>query len=301
MKILRVLMLIPILIGGILNVNTFAQTDASITNFSETSIRFEIMPSATDPRIKEADTPHAVSYNPGIKQGKLLLFIPGTGGDARKGPTAFFTTAIEQGYRVINLSYINTPAIIQICRNENLANCAECAELFRHYRIYGDNNFSLVDDQPHDAIINRFTKLLKYLVEFDKPGNWGMYLENGTLKWDQIVFTGQSQGGGMAIYIAKKVVVAKVIAFSAGWDHANKDEIAKWYFNPGVTPSERLYGTYNVAEKMAKVIDETYRAMAIPDGHIHGLNLPFAKKAHSDGVKNPAYKQIWIEMLGIGN
>ncbi len=281
------------LTGGIIRDNSFAQTDSYI--------RLEITPSATDHRINTADTPHLVIYNPDIKQGKLLLFIPGTGGDARKGPTAFFKTAIEQGYRVINLSYINTPAIIQICKNENLANCPDCAELFRHYRIYGDNNFSLVDDQPHDAIINRFTKLLKYLVEFDKQGNWGMYLENGEPKWDQIVFTGQSQGGGMSIYIAKKVVVAKVIAFSAGWDHANKDKIAKWYFNPSATPTERLYGTYNVAETMAKTIDETYRAMSIPDDHIHALDLPFGNKAHSDGVKNPAYKQLWIEMLGKGN
>ncbi len=301
MKTLRVSVLMLLLTVGCLHMNIFAQAIASNNSLFETSVRFEINPSSTDSRIEKADTPHLVLYNRNIKQGKLLLFMPGTNGIATKGPTAFFNTAIEQGYRVINLSYINTPAIIQICRNENLVECAECAELFRHYRIYGDNDFSLVDDQPYDAIINRFTKLLKYLVKFDKEGNWDKYLENGAPKWDQIVFTGQSQGGGMAAYIGKKVKVAKVIAFSAGWDHATKDEIAKWYFNPSMTPPERWHGTYNAAERMAKVIDETYRAMAIPDDHIHSLNLPFAKKAHPDGVKNPAYKQLWIEMLGKGN
>lgn len=301
MKIIRILLVIQVFIGGFICEHSYAQASLIENTSLETAIRLEIKPSTTDPRIKVADTPHLVIYNPKIKQGKLLLFMPGTNGIALKGPANFFATAIQQGYRVINLSYINTPAIIQICRNENLANCAECAEMFRHYRIYGDNDFSLVDDQPYDAIINRFTKLLNYLAEFDTQGNWGMYLENGSPKWDQIALSGQSQGGGMAVYIAKKTLVAKVIAFSAGWDHATKDEIAKWYFYPSVTPAEHYHGTYNVAEAMAKIIDETYRAMGIPSDHIHALDLPFAKKAHSDGVKNLAYKQLWIEMLGKGN
>jgi hypothetical protein len=80
-------------------------------NIGDNSIKvLEIKPSATDPTIQAADIPHQVLYNPSIKQGKLLLFMPGTNGIATKGPRKFFDTAIQQGYRVINLSYINFPA-----------------------------------------------------------------------------------------------------------------------------------------------------------------------------------------------
>ena len=303
MKIVRILLLVQILVGGLICEYAHAQTDFPDKALPETLLQFEIKPSTTDPEIKVADTEHLVIYDPNIKQGKLLLFMPGTYGIATKGPTAFFATAVEQGYRVINLSYINTPAIAQICREENLANCADCAELFRHYRIYGDSTFSMIDDEPQDAIVNRLTKLLIYLEKFDEKGNWGMYLENGTPKWDQIALSGQSQGGGMAAFIAKRVMVARVITFSGGWDYSAKNVIAKWYFTPSVTPADRWFGTYHIAEATAETIDKTYRAMAIPDDHIYALDLPVpeGQKAHPNGVKNPAYKQLWIKMLGIGN
>jgi len=173
MKIIRFLLLVQVLLGGLICEHLYAQSDFSNNRLPEAVLQFEIKPSITDPSITNADTPHMVIYNPDIKQGKLLLYIPGTNGIATKGPIAFFTTAIEQGYRVINLSYINTPAIAQICRNEPLANCEDCAEKFRQYRIYGDNTFSLVDDKPQDAIVNRLTKLLKCLI----------------LKYDYTIFT----------------------------------------------------------------------------------------------------------------
>lgn len=304
MKITRTILLIQIILGGFICEHINAQSNISNNILPKSILRFEIEPSATDSRITEADTPHAVMYNPKIEQGNLLLFIPGTNGIATKGPLDFFKTAIEQGYRVINISYINTPAIIQVCRNENLANCPECAEKFRHYRIYGDNEFSLVDDMPHDAIVNRLTKLLNYLVKYDKLGNWEMYLdENREPKWDKIALSGQSQGGGMSAYIAKRVLVARVISFSGGWDHANKTEIATWYFKPSITPADRWFGTYHIAEPRAKIIDETLRAMKVPLNHIYALDLPVPKnkKAHSNGIINTGYKELWIKMLGIGN
>jgi hypothetical protein len=300
MKIINLILLIQILIGGAFCDSPNAQTELSDKTLPETVLRFQIKPSETDQKIKAADTPHLVIYNPDIKQGKLLLFMPGTNGIAVKGPEDFFLTAIQQGYRVINLSYINIPAGSQVCKNENYG---DCAENFRNKRIYGENTFSLIPDEPQDAIMNRFTKLLNYLVEYDKQGNWEMYLENGAPKWDQIALSGQSQGGGMAAFIAKKVIVAKVIAFSGGWDFSAKNVIANWYYSKSATPPELWYGTYHVNENMAKTIDETYRAMAIPDNHIYPLDLevPEGMEAHPSGVKNPAYKHIWIEMLGMGN
>ena len=281
----------------------FAHANFSGVLLKKKVVIFKIKPSTTDPAIKVFNSPHLVLYDPSINQGKLLLFLPGTGGVAEKGPSDFFETAIQQGYRVINLSYINNQAVSAICLGQSLANDSNCAEKFRIKRIYGNSTTSLIPDEPQDAIMNRFTKLLIYLADFDRQGNWGMYLENGVPKWDKIAVAGQSQGGGMAAFIAKRVLVARIISFSGGWDHSAKNKIAGWYFQESVTPPDRWYGTYNIDEPAAATIAETYKAMAIPENHIYSLKFEVrpGHNAHGEGLKNPAYKQLWIAMLGVGN
>ncbi|MDO5968355.1 hypothetical protein Q4Q35_00910 [Flavivirga aquimarina] len=294
---------LPILFILLLFNCSSSKTDVTLQ--TPQNIVFKIKPSKTDFRIKTADTPHYITYNPSINQGKLLLFLAGTYGVATKGPKNLFKTAIEQGYRVINLQYITNISVSRICSGETLTNNSSCAEEFRQKRIYGDNDFSLILDEPQDAIVNRLTKLLIYLSKNDKKGNWEFYLENGHPKWEQIAVSGQSQGGGMAAYIAKKQRVPRVIVFSGGWDYSTTDrkEIANWYYTSSVTPYNCWYGTYHVKEPTATTIEKTYIAMNIPENHVYGLDLavPDGKKAHSNGVRNINYKNLWIKMLGKGN
>ena len=257
-----------------------------------------IFPSATDSRISAADDPHLIMYEPSAPQGKLLLFLPGTNGVPERGPKKLFEAAIEQGYRVINLSYNNKIAVAQICRGENLENDSDCTEKFRTQRVFGDQLMPFIPDQPHDAILNRFEKLLTHLDSTDEDGNWDAYLEDGRPNWNNITVTGQSQGGGMAAFIAKKIVVNRVITFSGGWDFSAPQKVAKWYYNDSVTPAERWYGVYHSQEPMAQTIDETYKAMGIPEARIFSLNKDVreGRRAHSEGVRNTNYSDIW-EML----
>lgn len=266
-------------------------------------VSLAVIPSDTDHRITAMDSAHLVLYDPNIKQGKLMLFMVGTFGIATKATGKFIETALEQGYRVINLSYITTPSGVAVCTRINRQNDSECIEKFRIKRIYGDGVMPLMPDEPQDAIINRLTKLLLYLAENDKQGNWGMYLENGAPKWSEIALSGQSQGGGMAAYIAKNTLVHKVITFSGGWDFAEGNQIAKWYYKDSATPPERWYGAYHVEENYAKALLESYQAMRIPDSHIYHFSLSPRKgrKAHSEGVSSDVYKSQWVEMLGTGN
>ncbi len=266
-------------------------------------IKLEIKPSTTDARITAADRPHLILYNPSDKQGKLLLFMPGTFGIATKGPRALFNTALNQGYRVINLSYINEQAASIVCRGDVLVNEPDCAEKFRIKRIYGENVTSVIPDENQDAIINRFTKLLQHLIKTDKSGNWERYLQNGKPNWEEIAVSGQSQGGGMAAFIAKRNRVARVITFSGGWDYGANKKIASWYYKESATPADRWYGVYHVEEPTSLVMRETYEAMAIPKNHIYALNLPYkeGRKPHGEGISNVVYKPQWIELLGKEN
>lgn len=274
----------------------------AIWSQNEAITTFKIKPSATDTRIIQGDIEHLVMYDANVDQGKLFLFLPGTNGIPERGPVKLFKTAIDQGYRVINLSYLNKLAVARICRGENLENNTACTEKFREQRVFGNQNTFLIPDKPQDAIVSRFTALLKYLITFNPEGNWEVYLDGDTPKWDDITVSGQSQGGGMAVFIAKRKLVAKVITFSGGWDYAEKGVIADWYSYKSITPSEKWYGFYHTKEPKAIDIDKTYRAMHITDSHIYALDLPVreGKRAHGEGIRNTVYAQLWIDILGNG-
>lgn len=265
-------------------------------------LSFKIKPSDTDPSIKNFDVPHFVQYDKGARQGKLLLFLSGTGGNTEKGPADLFLTAVEQGYRVINLCYIDTPAVWKLCGTKLTSSDPDCAENFRIKRIYGENVTSVIPDEPQDAIMNRFTKLLIYLAKFDKGGNWSIYLDNNYPKWDLIAIAGHSQGGSMAAFIAKKVSVARIISFSGGSDHGAKGKMADWFFRKSATPPERWYGIYHTQEPTAEEILKAFQALAIPEKQVYPFSseVRSGKKPHGEAIWNPVYKPKWIEVFGKG-
>ncbi len=264
-----------------------------------TIVELKIKPSATDSTIVATDVAHWVRYDSTKLKNKLFLFLPGTNGIPVRGPKKLFDTAIELGYPVINLSYINQPAVARICRGENLIADAKCAEKFRTQRVFGTQVTPLIQDEPQDAIVPRLTKLLQYLVKFDKKGNWNNYLENGAPKWNEIIVTGQSQGGGMAAFIAKKKLVHRMISFSGGWDYAAKNKIAGWYANESITPAERWFGTYHAEEPKAETIDASYVAMEIPKDQIFRLTKKVreGRRAHGEAIRNTTYKELWVKLL----
>jgi predicted esterase len=268
-----------------------------------------IKPSATDPAIERFDTAHYVLFN--AKTGPaadLLVFLPGTGGEP-PGPLRFLEAAADAGYRVISLAYNDTPAVAVYCpRKPDPA----CSEKFRRMRIYGDGAIDrAIDNAGAESIVNRLVKLLQYLEQREPERKWSNYLENGTLNWSRIAFAGQSQGAGMAAYIAKEHVVARVILFSSPWDftvsNGNVRKLAPWIATPGKTPPDRWFGGYHARENTAGLIAEAYAALRIPPDHIRifRLGLPAGRPQgkggnpfHGEGIRNPAYAEQRAFLLG---
>jgi len=280
------------------------------------SIQYKILrvtPAITNKAIHAWDTAHIIYYDPNIKTNKILLWLTGTNGTTNNIPVEFFKTALAQGYRIIALSFISTPAVAQICVGDMLDLNIDCAAAFRQKRIYGDNDFSLISDEPQDAIIPRFVKLLQWLVKNDAAANWSQYLNHDGSKpvWNKIAIAGQSQGGGMAAFIAKREELARMISFSGGWDYSDSKEkkIAHWYFDKSITPMKRWYATYHINEMAARPLSEICRALQIPAEHIYALDKPLLmvntskekpNPYHGEGIRNTIYKPIWITMLGSG-
>ncbi len=281
------------------------------------SVKYKVVrirPDVTDPSIHNANMDHVLYYDPALKKNKILLWLTGTGGTTANVPAEFFNTALSRGYRIVALSFITDPGVSQVCKGNTLDENTDCAADFRRKRIYGDNNFSLIPDDPQDAIIPRFIKLLQWLAKNDPAGNWSQYLtvKNAPkLVWNKIAVAGQSQGGGMAEFIGQHESAARIISFSGGWDYSNSNEkkIAGWYYNKPVTQSKYWFATYHVQEAAASTLSEICKALRIPANHVFALNEPLFnsnKKGkdnnpyHGEGIRNIGYRNLWIKMLGSG-
>jgi hypothetical protein len=303
-----------LLIGFFLCINNVAAQNNTLPFIDSVQYRIlKVKPSVTNASIHQWDTTHVVYYEPSIKSNKLLLWLAGTNGTPLSIPVELFKTALNQGYRIIALSYITIPAVSQVCLGNVLDSNVNCAEIFRRKRIYGEGDFSYIKDEPQDAIVPRLLKLLLWLSKNDAKGNWSNYLNSDGSKpnWKNIAVSGQSQGGGMSQFIAQQESVARVISFSGGWDYANSKEkkIANWYYNKSVTPMEKWFATYNINELAAKQLNEICNSLQIPAQQIFALDKPLINSNtstdnpnpyHGDGIRNIAYKPIWIKMLGSG-
>lgn len=266
-----------------------------------------VRPSATDPGIQRFDSANYALFDVRAKSnGQLLVFLPGTNGEP-PGPKAFLSAAADAGYRVISLAYNDDVSVAVYCpRRPNPA----CSGMFRAMRIYGDRTLgdAAVDNTPAESIVNRLVRLLQYLDRNHPDSGWGNYIENGRPDWRRIVVCGQSQGAGMAAFIAKQHAVARVILFSSPWDYVQRGgqrELAPWLALPSQTPPGRWFGGYHARENMAGLLAESYGVLAIPRDHVRvfagdlpaGVPPSAANPFHGQGLFNRAYAEQWAFFL----
>jgi len=268
-----------------------------------------IKPSDTDASIRRFDRLHYVLSNQTTPStANLLVFPPGTFGKP-PGPRTFLQAAADAGYRVISLDYNDEPAVNAFCPRRG----PSCSADFRRMRVFGDG-ISIdpsFDNTRAESIVNRLVKLLVFLDREEPRQNWAGYLDNGALNWSRIAFAGQSQGAGMAAYIAKGQPVARVILFSSPWDfvvsNGKIQMLAPWLATPPQTPSDRWFGGYHERENQASLLAKSYAALRIPPQNIRVFkgDLPpslggkkDANPFHGEGLYDPAYEQDRTFFLG---
>lgn len=269
-----------------------------------------VRPSATDPAIRRFDSPSYVLFDERSgPDAELLVFLPGTDGRP-PGPLRFLKAAADAGYRVISLATTDVPAVAQFCPHRP---DPDCSGNFRRMRIYGDGTSldPAIDNTPAESIVNRLAKLLQYLDRHQPQHGWSRYLENGAPRWSRIALAGQSQGAGMAAFIAQGHEVARVILFSSPWDFMMRkghgEVLAPWLSAPSRTPPQRWYAGYHEKEDTARLIARAYAALRIPPDHIRVFrqDLPVSPQVarrhnlyHGQGLYSPTYDQDRAFFLG---
>lgn len=266
--------------------------------------------SDADPTTSAFDASHWVAYGRAAAQphASLLLFLPGTGGRPRQGLPLFLSRAVERGYRVISLAYPNSPAVLSYCANRPDDGCAAD---FRRMRTFGGIRLNTAfDNADADSIAQRLTMLLHQLHRQDPAGGWDGFVRQGSPDWRRITVSGQSQGAGMAAFIAKQTEVARVILFSGPWDFRHNGEavrFAPWLRAPAATPPERWFANYHRQEKAAALLARSYVLLGVPEIHVRvqtagGDRIPSEQgnPFHGYGVASPDNQAAWDFFLEHG-
>jgi hypothetical protein len=205
-----------------------------------------VLPSATDSEINTFDTAQGVYFNPSVKsKNKLVVFIPGTTGTGLGGKT-FAQVAANEGFHVVSLSYPSSIAAT-VCHSQPDENCFEN---FRREIIEGQDLSPLIEVNRANSIENRLQKLLIYLKKNFEKESWARFLtKNDEINWEELILSGQSQGGGHAPLMAKSHQVSRVIMFSAPKDYdRNNNKPAKWY-GEGKTPLKNYFSFNHLQDK----------------------------------------------------
>ena len=289
-----------------------------------------ILPSATDAAITTFTDPgsgqyHISAVNQGVTARNLLfVFLPGTNG-APIGYKRIDSLAADMGYHVIGLMYPNSPSVGSLC---DYNSDSTCFDNVRREIVDGIDRSPLVTVDTTNCIEHRLRKLIQYLQLHYPAQNWGQYLDNTNhIKWDKIVISGHSQGGGHAGIIAKYYQVNRVVFFASPKDYSKYyNRQAAWYKGSHLTPATVYYGFSHIEDSTGSTFAEQFECYQLlgmanfgatvnadtttsPYYYTHMLtsSLP-TSNAHGcvvvDGSDSldingiPIYKSVWTYMLG---
>ncbi len=268
-----------------------------------------IAPPATDPAIETVHGPNIALYDPTVPSRHLLyLFITGTGGHAT-GSQRMDSIFATWGYHAISVDYEDN--VIAVASAHSLDSTS-----FGRYRdaiVTGAPVSNLIKVDSANSILNRFQKLLVYLVRHVPDGNWGQYVKDGQPVWSKVIVGGHSQGAGHAPYIAKLFKVNRVLMFSGPQDFMdNLDRPAPWQRMKSATPPSRFFAflswkdPFNVHHQIANCM--MLMDLATPDslhvksgeaihGHYHILINNFHTKWPHAATLFPRFTNVWAYML----
>lgn len=204
-------------------------------------------PCALDPSVTlfcQPDRLHTVGWrtDEGVWRDELLLHLP-------PGHGRFNDTVREwgayAGYRTIGLIFANTGIIRETC--EDLPDEQDCSEHGRYAQMYGDVS-GHVQIPTQDSIEQRLIVLLNHLTIEHPTMGFDRYLDgDDQIRWDRIVVSGWSSGGGEAAYITQVERTVGAVLLSAPKDPSDDNTAPTWAVG-GPTPGCAVFGTYHSRE-----------------------------------------------------
>ncbi len=211
----------------------------------------QLLASTTQAGIVDRFGSHVAVAPLGAPAGRLVVHLPGTGGK----PTStllLLRHAGTQGLHGIGLAYPNVPTVDSLCSSSS---DIDCYAKVRLEIIDGTDRTPLVAVDRANSIENRLSALLGALAAQFPAEGWGQFLTAGAPRWDRIVISGHSQGGGHAALMARDRSMARVCMFASPKDTSSFfGAPAAWQNDPHVTPADRYYGFNHQQDSQATTL-----------------------------------------------
>ena len=196
--------------------------------------RLFFSPTATDPAITTFTNNHYAVTDPDVPaRGKLMVFLPGTGG-VPFVYTRFVENAASLGFHSLGLMYPNGESINELCRIHDPFNPDAAAEA-RLEVIDGTDRVPYLSVNRPNSIENRLLKALQYLHARVPARGWHQFLSGDNIVWQKIAVCGHSQGGGHAAFLGKTRLIDRSVNFCATdwWSYGAR--LYNWLSQSSVT------------------------------------------------------------------
>ena len=224
---------------------------------------YMVRPRDTDPAVDTAGNPHvALTGDCARETGRLFLFLPGTGG-IPSATSPMLRLAALNCLNAISLSYPNETAVFNDCVRERAE--PDCYAAWRLEKIDGVARSAKIRVAPQNSIESRLLKLLQYLAGRYPADGWGTFLEDRGIRWDNIIVSGHSQGGGEAAMLGKLHSVARVAMFGSVTDAVGSrgGPSPAWLASPGATPAEKYFGFAHERDEFWGSIQRSWIALGL--------------------------------------
>ena len=284
---------------------------------------FRVSPKETNANIENGTDDYIVSTpSEASAKNRLFIFLPGS----LVRPEIYqqiLQTGAENGYYSIGLSYQNDRTFTARCRNEG----PDCQGNVSGELLEGQDLSDEVDISRAASIEGRIAALIQYLQEQNPQINWGQFVDDETILWNNIVIAGHSQGSNHAAYIGWHRPVIRVGMLSGPRGIADENgPIALWLQDQRKTPASRFYGFGNINDNVTdfSLMQAAWGAMDLSGAVIsvdetngpfensnqlstavggdatfngaHGSTCVDAQTPKREGG-NPEFKSVWKYML----
>jgi hypothetical protein len=228
------------------------------------AVAHRVLPQDTDATIDDALAQHLASVAPCDQpSGYLVLFLPGTGGTATgQSPTQLLNVATQNCLHGISLSYPDSTAVWNDCVRDP---DPDCYEKWRLQKLDGVQRSRYLTTTPANSIENRLLKLLGFLARTYPDEGWQTYLGDTGVRWDSVVVTGESQGGGIAALIGHVHLTARVVMFAAITDALGglNGPSPDWVAKPSATPTVRYFGFAHMRDQWWPAEQKNWAALSL--------------------------------------
>ncbi len=247
----------------------------------------------------------------GARRGKLLLFLNASGSVPQNAiadeETSFYSVGRAEGLNVLAIAYRASDVIGIICSNDDA--CFEPTRLSVITGEYVTGGASQVDDITVDeGIYARTASALAKLIELDPSGGWDSFIDlsaianpSAALRWDKMMVSGHSQGGGHAAMLGKLHATERVVMLASPCDSISGVP-ATWLQSPAgwaTNTATRFYGLNAVNDPICPSYELAWEQLGLPTTatRADAFECPGGGGGHSAAIKCESNAEIWREQL----